>query len=118
MKTLSKNLFPAHIHNLLRAMSGVGFFERSLLIGSWVMPMYEELYNAVYVLRTLDIDFAVHVAHLRKHPRTDLEKLIIGLGFTDFIAAEGIQKFTSGGYEVEFITQRSGGRTIGATKRN
>jgi hypothetical protein len=118
MKTLSKNLFPAHIHNLLRAMSGVGFFERSLLIGSWVMPMYEELYNAAYVLRTLDIDFAVHVAHLRKHPRTDLEKLIIGLGFTDFIAAEGIQKFTSGGYEVEFITQRSGGRTIGATKRN
>ena len=46
--------------------------------------------------------------------RTDLEKLIIGLGFTDYIAAEGIQKFTAGGYEVEFITQRPGARDIAA----
>lgn len=95
-------------------MSRVGFFERSLLIGSWVMPIYQELYQAHYALKTLDVDFAVRIAHLRHQMRTDLEKLIIGLGFTDYIAAEGIQKFTAGGYEVEFITQRSGARDIAA----
>lgn len=95
-------------------MSRVGFFERSLLIGSWVMPIYQELYQAHYALKTFDVDFAVHIAHLRHQMRTDLEKLIIGLGFTDYIAAEGIQKFTAGGYEVEFITQRPGARDIAA----
>lgn len=98
----------------MREMSRVGFFERSLLIGSWVMPIYQELYQAHYALKTLDVDFAVHIAHLRRQMRTDLEKLITGLGFTDYIAAEGIQEFTAGGYEVEFIAQRSGAREIGA----
>lgn len=77
------------------------------------MPIYQELYQAHYPLRTLDIDFAVHIAHLRSQMRTDLEKLITGLGFTDYIAAEGVQKFTGVGYEVEFVTQRPGARDVG-----
>jgi hypothetical protein len=44
----------------------------------------------------------------------DLERLITNLGFIDFVAAEGVQKFTAGGYEVEFIAHRPGGREIGA----
>lgn len=112
MPILHNSPFPPHIHNLIREMSLVGFFERSLLIGSWVMPIYQDLYNAHYALKTLDVDFAVHIAHIRRQMRTDLEKLIIGLGFTDYIAAEGIQKFTAGGYEVEFIAQRPGAREI------
>ena len=114
MKILRNSPFPPHIHELLQLLSSVGFFERSLIIGSWVMPIYQELYNTNYALRTLDVDFAVNIAHLRTQMRADLEKLITGLGFTDFIAAEGIQKFTGGGYEVEFIAQRHGGRAIGA----
>lgn len=62
----------------------------------------------------MDVDFAVHIAHLRSQMRADLEKLITGLGFTDYIAAEGIQKFTAGGYEVEFIAHRPGAREIGS----
>lgn len=46
--------------------------------------------------------------------RADLERLITDLGFIDFIAAEGVQKFTAAGYEVEFIAQRPGGREVGA----
>ena len=64
-------------------------------------------------LRTLDVDFAVHIAHTRSQLRADLKQLITGLGFTDYLAAEGVQKFTGGGYEVEFIGQRSGGRNKG-----
>ncbi len=95
-------------------MSVVGFFDRSLLVGSWVMPIYHELYGAPYGLRTLDVDFAVHLAHPNKQMRADLESLITSLGFIDYLAAEGVQKFSAGGYEVEFIVQRPGGREIGA----
>jgi hypothetical protein len=105
---LNKTSFPEEIHNLLKALSDSGFFESSLLIGSWVMPVYQELCNIKYVLKTSDIDFAVHVVHGRKEIRTDFNKLIPELGFTGFIAGEGVQKFTSGGYEVEFIVQRKG----------
>lgn len=118
MKILHHSPFPLHIQNLIREMSRVGFFDRSILIGSWVMPIYQELYQANYALKTLDVDFAVHIAHRSRQRRADLEKLITGLGFTDYIATEGIQKFTAGGYEVEFIAQRPGGREIGALTVN
>jgi hypothetical protein len=65
------------------------------------------------VLRTLDVDFAVHLAHPQKQMRADLERLITDLGFIDFIAAAGVQKFTAGGYEVEFIAHRPGGKEKG-----
>lgn len=110
---LPDNLFPARIRDLLHAMSGVGFFERSVVVGSWVMLIYQELYGVRYVLRTLDVDFAVHIAHTKSKLRADLKELITGLGFTDYFDAEGIQKFTGSGYEVEFIGQQSGGRNKG-----
>ena len=111
---LPDNLFPDHIKNLFHVMSKVGFFERSVVIGSWVMLIYQELYGARYVLRTLDVDFAVNIAHAKSKLRADLKQLITGMGFTDYFDAEGVQKFTGGGYEVEFIGQRSGGRCKGA----
>lgn len=110
---LPDNLFPDRIKDLLHAVSGAGFFERSVVIGSWVMLIYQEFYGTRYVLRTLDVDFAVHIAHTKSKLRADLKQLIIGLGFADYLAAEGIQKFTGGGYEVEFIGQRPGGRDKG-----
>jgi len=113
LKVLRTVHFPPPIGGLIRSLSEVGFFDRSLLIGSWVMPLYQELYGARYLLRTLDVDFAVQLAHPQKQMRADLERLITDLGFIDFIAAEGVQKFTAGGYEVEFIAHRPGGREIG-----
>lgn len=106
--------FPPPIDDLLRSLSEVGFFDRSLLIGSWAMVLYQELYGVPYALRTLDVDFAVHLAHPHKQMRADIERLITDLGFVDFIAAEGVQKFTAAGYEVEFIAHRPGGKDIGA----
>lgn len=113
---LPDNLFPAHIKNLLCAMSNVGFFERSVVVGSWVMLIYQELYGARYMLRTLDVDFGVHIAHSKSKLRADLQQLITGLGFTDYFDSEGVKKFTGGGYEVEFIGQRSGGISKGVLR--
>lgn len=107
---LPDNLFPDSIKGLLHTISSAGFFERSVVIGSWVMLIYQELYGARYALRTLDVDFAVHIVHTKSKLRVDLKQLITDLGFTDYLAAEGVQKFTGCGYEVEFIGQRSGGR--------
>ena len=103
MKVLRTVHFPPPIGDLLRSLSEVGFFDRSLLIGSWAMLLYQELYGAPYALRTLDVDFAVHLAHPHKQMRADVERLITDLGFVDYLAAEGVQKFTAAGYEVEFI---------------
>lgn len=113
MRSLREALFPPEIKKLLKALGEAGFFEKSLLIGSWVMPVYRELYGVSYALRTLDVDFAVHVAHPRARFRADLEGLITGLGFSSFLGAEGLQKFSAGGYEVEFIVHRRGGKAGG-----
>ena len=69
-----------------------------MMIGSWVMLIYQELYGARYALRTMDVDFAVHIAHERSQLRADLKQFITDLGFTDYLTAEGVQKFTGGGY--------------------
>jgi hypothetical protein len=114
MNVLRTVHFPPPIRGLLHTLSEVGFFDRSLLIGSWVMPLYQELHGVRYLLRTLDIDFAVHLAHAQKQMRADLQRLITDLGFVDFMAAEGVQKFTARGYEVEFIAHRPGGRELSA----
>jgi hypothetical protein len=100
---LPDKLFPDSIHGLLCTISCAGFFDRSVMIGSWVMLIYQELYGARYALQAMDVDFAVHIAHKRSQLRADLKQLITGLGFTDYLDAEGVQKFTGGGYEVEFI---------------
>lgn len=115
MNILHKVQFPSPVGRLIRSLSEIGFFDSSLLIGSWVMPIYQELYGAPYVLRTFDVDFAVHIAHPQTKMRADLERIITNLGFVDYIAAGGVRKFTAGGYEVEFIAERRGGREIGVT---
>ena len=52
------------------------------MIGSWVMLIYQELYGARYALRTMDVDFAVHIAHTRSQLRADLKQLITCLLYT------------------------------------
>lgn len=113
MIELDSELFPTPIRALLKSLGQIGFFDDSLLIGSWVMPVYDVLYGVPYHLRTGDIDFAVQLAHPRKNLRADLAKAISDLGFLDFLDSEGVQKFTSSGYEVEFIVHRAGGRDLG-----
>jgi hypothetical protein len=59
----NKDIFPLEVRELLRALDSAGFFEESMLIGSWVMPLYQEVFSINYILRTLDIDFAVKFIH-------------------------------------------------------
>jgi len=55
----NKDIFPSEVVELFQAFHDAGFFEESMLIGSWVMPLYQDAFGISYALRTLDIDFAV-----------------------------------------------------------
>jgi hypothetical protein len=106
----NKNIFPSEVRELLQAFYSVGFFDESLLIGSWVMPLYQEAFGIHYVLRTMDIDFAVKFALSERDKKVDLEKVITDLGYIPVIMQSGIRKFTRESFTVEFIAYRKGGR--------
>ena len=48
----NKNIFPSEVLELFEALHKVGFFEESSLIGSWVMPLYQDVFGIPYSLRT------------------------------------------------------------------
>lgn len=106
----NRHIFPEQIDRLLNALYSVHFFEKSMLVGSWLMPIYQELFGVAYPLRTLDIDFAVELACKGDVPRIDLEKIIISLGYLPSISQSGVQKFSRENFTVEFISHRKGGR--------
>ncbi len=106
----NKNIFPSEVQELLRAFFSFGFFDESLLIGSWVMPIYQEAFGILYVLRTMDIDFAVKFALSDRAEKVDLEKVIVDLGYIPVIMRSGIRRFTHENFTVEFVAHRKGGR--------
>ncbi|MBI5443521.1 MAG: hypothetical protein HY900_20215 [Deltaproteobacteria bacterium] len=71
--------FPGQVTELLRTLDGVGFFETSMLVGSWVMSVYGDVFGIRYPLRTLDIDFGVEFVAGGKAATADLEELLVGL---------------------------------------
>ncbi len=102
-------LFPRPVSDLLEMLSSVGFFEESMLIGSWVMPLYREFFDVPYALRTMDIDFAVELLKGGRSRTADLEKLVMSCGFTPFFTQSGVQKFSRDAFTIEFIVHRRGG---------
>ena len=105
-----KDIFPDQVRELLRALYSVGFFEESMLIGSWAMPLYQEAFGINYILRTMDIDFAVKFVCSDKGKKVDVEKIITGLGYLSVVMQSGIRKFTREDFTIEFIAHRKGGR--------
>jgi hypothetical protein len=105
-----KKIFPAEIEELLHALFSVGFFEESMLIGSWVMPLYQETFGIPYVLRTMDIDFAVKLALSDREGKVDLEKIIVDLGYVPLVLQSGTRRFTRESFTIEFVAHRKGGR--------
>lgn len=106
----NKNIYPPEVRELLQALYSAGFFEESMLVGSWVMPLYQEAFGIIYTLRTLDIDFAVKFIHSDKDKKTDIEKIITGLGYIPVFMQSGIRKYTRENFTVEFLVHRRGGR--------
>jgi hypothetical protein len=45
LRVIEEMVFPAAVQDLLRTLYGVGFFEDSVLVGSWVMPLYGGLFG-------------------------------------------------------------------------
>lgn len=105
----NKGIFPPQVLELFQVLSNAGFFEESMLIGSWVMPLYQEAFGIPYVLRTLDIDFAVKFAASEKGREADLEKVMTDLGYIPAMMQTGICKFTRENFSIEFVVHRKGG---------
>ncbi len=110
LKSTNSSIFPEPVSSLLKVLSSAAFFEESVLIGSWVMPLYCEFFDISYVLRTMDIDFAVQLLRGKKSPKPDLHELITSQGFTPFLTQTGVEKFSKEGFTIEFITHRKGSR--------
>lgn len=106
----NKDIFPVEVRELLHDFYSAGFFEESMLIGSWVMPLYQEAFGINYTLRTLDIDFAVKFVYSDRHKKIDLEKVITDLGYIPVMMQSGIRRFTRENFTIEFVVQRKGGR--------
>jgi hypothetical protein len=106
----NKDIFPAEVREILQALDSLDFFEESMLIGSWVMPLYQEAFGISYTLRTLDIDFAVKFVYPDRDKKVDLDKIITDLGYIPVIIQSGIRKFTRENFTVEFVVHRKGGR--------
>jgi hypothetical protein len=107
---LNKDIYPSEVLGLLQAFHNVGLFEESMLIGSWVMPLYQEAFGISYALRTLDIDFAVKFAASDRVKKADLDNVITDLGYVPVMMQSGIRKFTRENFTVEFVVHRKGGR--------
>ena len=110
--TSIENRIPVPVMNVLVILDRTGFFEDGLLIGSWAMLFYEEMFGINYVLRTGDIDFAIIPEALRTSKRTaDLEAELIAEGLEPVMdRMTGLQKFLTEMYEVEFLVHRKGGK--------
>lgn len=106
----NRNIFPSEVVELLQALHEAGFFEESMLVGSWVMPLYQEAFGMSYALRTLDIDFAVKLAVSDRDKKSDLDDIITALGYVPVMMQSGIRKFTRENFTVEFVAHRKGGR--------
>lgn len=106
----NKKIYPADVLTLLKAFHAAGFLEESLLIGSWVMPLYREAFGIRYELRTIDIDFAVRFAAAGKGTKADLESIITALGYLPVTLQSGLRKYTRENFTVEFVAHRKGGR--------
>jgi hypothetical protein len=105
-----KSLFPPEVQDLLASLHDAGFFEKSMLVGSWVMPVYRDAFGMPYLLRTLDIDFAVRLPASGSRRKADLDAMTTGLGYVPVTMQSGIRKYTRQNFAVEFISQRVGRR--------
>lgn len=106
----NKDIFPSEVVEIFQALHDAGFFEESMLIGSWVMPLYQNAFGMPYALRTLDIDFAVKLAASDREKKSDLEGIITALGYVPVMMQSGIRKYTRENFTVEFVAHRKGGR--------
>jgi hypothetical protein len=58
----------------------------------------------------LHIDFAVQLTSAGRSGKTDLEEILLALGYLPSTSQSGVQRFTREGFTVEFLAHRRGGR--------
>lgn len=102
------------VTNLLRELSRLDFFSYGLLIGSWPMVVFTQMFTLSYGLTTNDIDFAVIGAmRIPQAPLETIPQLMERLGFSPLNDYSGIETYLQGVFEVEFMTHRRGAGSKG-----
>jgi len=76
---------PEPVFAALTALNDADFFSDGLLVGSWAMLFYQELFGIEYVLRTDDIDFALKSDAAKGKTGADLETALAEKGFDPVI---------------------------------
>ena len=104
-------LLPESVRIVLTTLCQVGFFERSTLIGTWVMFFYRAIHDIRYAASTSDIDMAVQVAYRKGGSIIDLEKVLQEIGAISDLSSDGLLRFIIPEFRIEFITQNKGSRT-------
>lgn len=54
-----KTIIPEQVRSIFTILDGAGFFDDGILVGSWAMLFYREVFGIEYFLRINDIDFAL-----------------------------------------------------------
>ncbi len=109
MRFSDSSIFPKNVQEILKALYSIGFFESSILIGSWVILLYKEPFGIDYSLRTLDIDFGV-VSTVSPKARP-IDPVFTELGFIEVLDRSGASGYTKAGLSVDFLVHRKGGKT-------
>ena len=103
-----EKVFPDYLERIIADLCNVGFFERSVLVGSWAMFCYAGTLGAQWNLRTGDVDLAVQVIASGKKSKIDLKKILENAGATPvFSSLDGLMRFLIRDYRIEFIAHDS-----------
>ncbi|MHB8205656.1 MAG: GSU2403 family nucleotidyltransferase fold protein, partial [Desulfomonilaceae bacterium] len=109
----TREFLPDPVARVFSALCHVGFFEHSVLVGSWAMFYYRAIYDIPFAMLTSDIDIAIQLSiHDRKTgPGVDIEKVLEEIGATPVFSSDGLQRFIIPAFQIEFLVHEKVKRT-------
>lgn len=99
------------LSTILGALSRHGLLKHLVLIGSWVLVVYEEYFrdrNYRPTIRTTDVDFLVPSRYPRIREKKDVSKILESLGFSEVFSSDGWLTYHKPELHVEFLLPRIG----------
>ena len=102
------------LSKILGALNRGEVLEHLILVGSWVLVIYEEYFkdsNYSPTIRTTDIDFLVPNKNPKINDKKDISSLLDSLGFSEVFSSDGWVTYHKPELHVEFLFPRIGPRS-------
>ncbi|MFA4874588.1 MAG: GSU2403 family nucleotidyltransferase fold protein [bacterium] len=99
------------LSSILDALGRNGLLKHLVLIGSWVMVVYEAYFrdsNYSPSIRTTDVDFLIPKRHPRIDGKKDVSRILEALGFSEVFSSDGWCTYHKPELHVEFLLPRIG----------